>query len=73
MMLCHNFYLLTYLLITLSRDQNSFFARNSPAKRFNPTSWGDSELAFKNTPIKISFIPLGPFHEKFFNLGERFS
>ena len=29
---------------------------------------GDSESAFKNTPIQITFTPLGPFHENFLKI-----
>ena len=29
---------------------------------------GDSESAFKNTPIQITFIPLGPFHKNFLKI-----
>ena len=29
---------------------------------------GDSESAFKNTPIEIPFVPLGPFHENFLKI-----
>ena len=29
---------------------------------------GDSESAFKNTPIQISSIPLGPFHKNFLKI-----
>ena len=29
---------------------------------------GDSESAFKNTPVPSTIIPLGPFHKKFLKI-----
>ena len=55
-------------LTSLSRDQNSFLPITLQGSIFTLRHGGDSESAFKNTPIQITFIPLGPFHKNFLKI-----
>ena len=55
-------------LTSLSRDQNSFLPITLQGSIFTIRHGGDSESAFKNTPIKITYIPLGPFHKNFLKI-----
>jgi len=55
-------------LTNLSRDQNRFLPINFQGSIFTLRHGGDSESAYKNTPILITFIPLGPFHKNFLKI-----
>ena len=55
-------------LTNLSRDQNRFLPINFQGSIFTLRHGGDSESEYKNTPILITFIPLGPFHKNFLKI-----
>ena len=58
-------------LTSLSRDQNSLLPITLQGSIFTLRHGGlggDSESAFKNTPIQITFMPLGPFRKNFLKI-----